>query len=138
MSCAISRSSSSATGPIRSGQGHAPAAPRAMAELDSHPLLTTDMAAVWDVSCRGTCKHKSAEECVSATYLVFPYRGVYLRNVGRTETVGEANQVVFFNEDEPYQVSHPVEGGDSSLSIWISAATVLELTPDEYLHRKSR
>jgi AraC-like DNA-binding protein len=109
-----------------------------MAEFDSHPLLTTDTVAVWDVSCPGTCKHKSAEECVSATYLVFPYRGVYVRNVGRTETVGEANQVVFFNEDEPYQVSHPVEGGDSSLSIWISAAALLELTPDEYLHGKSR
>ena len=109
-----------------------------MAEFDSHPLLTTDTVAVWDVSCPGASKHKSAEECVSATYLVFPYRGVYVRNVGRTETVGEANQVVFFNEDEPYQVSHPVEGGDSSLSIWISAAALLELTPDEYLHGKSR
>jgi AraC-like DNA-binding protein len=58
--------------------------------------------------------------------------------VGRTQTVGEANQVVFFNEDEPYQVSHPVEGGDSSLSIWVNAATLLELTPDEYLHGESR
>src|SRR5215471_9110586 len=139
MSCAISRSSSSATGPIPlAGQGRAPAAPRAMAELDSHPLLTTGMVAVWDVSCPGTCKHKSAEECVSATYLVFPYRGVYIRSVGRTETVGEANQVIFFNEDEPYQVSHPVEGGDSSLYISISAATLLELAPDEYLYDKSR
>jgi AraC family transcriptional regulator len=109
-----------------------------MADFDSHPLLISDTLAVWDVSCPGTCKHRSAEECVSTTHLVFPYRGVYVRNVGRAETVAEANQVVFFNEDEPYQVSHPVEGGDSSLSIGISAATLLELTPAGYLHVKDR
>jgi AraC family transcriptional regulator len=109
-----------------------------VADFDSHPLLVTETVAVWDVSCPGTCKHKSAEECVSTTHLVFPYRGIYVRNVGRAETVAEANQVAFFNEDESYQVSHPVEGGDSSLSIKISAGTLLELTPAEYLHGKGR
>src|ERR1700758_2467516 len=109
-----------------------------MADFDAHPLLTTDTVAVWDVACAGTCRHKSAEERVTATHLVFPYRGVYVHHVGRAETVAEANQVVFFNEDEPYQVSHPVEGGDSSLSIGISAATLLELTPAGYLHVKDR
>lgn len=109
-----------------------------MPEFDSRPLLTTDTVALWDVACAGTCRHKSAEECASATHLVFPYRGIYIRNVGRAEAVAEANQVLFFNEDEPYQVAHPVEGGDSSLSIWISAPTLLELAPPEYLHRKTR
>src|SRR6516162_11784622 len=105
---------------------------------NSHPLMATDTVAVWDVLCSGTCRHKSNEECVSTTHLVFPYRGVFVRHRNQVETVAEANQVVFFNENEPYQVSHPVEGGDSSLSIWISAATLLELSPDEYLHGKSR
>jgi AraC-like DNA-binding protein len=58
--------------------------------------------------------------------------------VGRAETVAEANQVVFFNEGEAYQVSHPVEGGDSSVSIGISAATLLELAPADYLHATDR
>jgi AraC-like DNA-binding protein len=101
-------------------------------------MLITDTVAVWDVPCPGTCRHKSAEECVAATHLVFPYRGVYVRHVGRAETVAEANQVVFFNEGEPYQVSHPVDGGDSSMSIGISAATLLELAPADYLHAKDR
>src|SRR5215471_19203548 len=78
-----------------------------MAEINSHPLLATDTVAVWDVLCSGTCKHKSAEECVSTTHLVFPYRGVYVHHTGQVETVAEANQVVFFNESEPYRVSHP-------------------------------
>jgi AraC-like DNA-binding protein len=109
-----------------------------MADFDAHPLLTTDTVAVWDVACAGTCRHKSAEERVTATHLVFPYRGVYLHHVGRAETVAEANQVVFFNEDEPYRISHPLEGGDSSLSIGIGAAALLELVPDDYLLAQGR
>src|SRR5207253_9969704 len=88
-----------------------------MANFDAHPILVTATVDVWDVACQGTCKHKSAEECVAVTRLVFPYRGIYMRHVGRTEAVAEANQVILFNEDEPYRVSHPVEGGDASLSI---------------------
>ena len=100
--------------PIRSsGENHAPAAhPRPMLDFDSRPLLTTGTVTLWDVVCAGTCRHKSPEECASATHLVFPYRGIFVRTVGHAETVAEANQVLFFNEDEPYQVSHPVAGGD--------------------------
>jgi AraC family transcriptional regulator len=104
-----------------------------MAELDAHPLLATDAVAVWDVVCRGTCKHKSAEECVAATHMVFPYQGVYVHHVGRADAVAEANQVVFLNEDEPYRISHPIEGGDSSLSIGVNAETLLELAPVDHL-----
>jgi AraC-like DNA-binding protein len=69
---------------------------------------------------------------------VFPYRGVYVHHVGRAETVAETNQVIFFNEDEPYRVSHPLEGGDSSLSIGVGAAALLELAPADYLLAKGR
>jgi AraC family transcriptional regulator len=105
-----------------------------MVEINSHPLLATDTVAVWDVLCSGTCRQKSAEECISATHLVFPYRGVYVRHLDQVETVAEANQVMFFNEHEPYRVSHPVGGGDASLSIRI----LLELMPADYLRTKDR
>jgi AraC family transcriptional regulator len=109
-----------------------------MADFDAHPLLATDAVAVWDVVCRGTCKHKSAEECVAATHMVFPYRGVYVHHVGRAEAVAEANQVVFLNEDEPYRISHPVVGGDASLSIGVDAETLIELAPVDHLVGRSR
>jgi AraC family transcriptional regulator len=109
-----------------------------MGDFDAHPLLITGTVAVWDVLCQGKCKHKSAEECVAATHVVFPYRGVYVHHVGRTEAVAEANQVILINEDEPYRVSHPVQGGDSSLSIGVSVATLLELTPAGYLRGNGR
>jgi AraC-like DNA-binding protein len=69
---------------------------------------------------------------------VFPYRGVYVHHVGRAESVAEANQVIFINENEPYRVSHPVDGGDSALSIGVSEATLLEMAPREYLRRNER
>jgi AraC-like DNA-binding protein len=109
-----------------------------MADFDASSLLTTDTVAVWDVVCRGTCKHKSAEECVAATHLVFPYRGAYVHHVGQAEAVAEANQVVFLNEHEPYRISHPVHGGDASLSIGVSAETLIELTPVDHLATKGR
>ena len=109
-----------------------------MIEINSHPLLATDTVAVWDVLCSGTCRQKSAEECISATHLVFPYRGVYVRHLDQVETVAEANQVMFFNEHEPYRVSHPVRGGDASLSIRIDEAILLELMPADYLRTKDR
>jgi AraC family transcriptional regulator len=109
-----------------------------MADFDARPLLATGTVAVWDVVCEGACKHESAEECVAATHLVFPYRGVYVHHVGRAEAVAEPNQVVFINEGEAYRISHPVEGGDSSLSIGVGTATLLELAPADYLQARGR
>ena len=109
-----------------------------MAEINSRPLLATDTVAVWDVLCSGTCRHKSDEECLTTTHLVFPYRGIFVHHMGQAETVAEANQVVFFNESEPYRVSHPVEGGDASLSIGIDEQTLLELVPADFLRTKGR
>ena len=109
-----------------------------MADLDARPLLMTETASVWDVACPGACKHRSDEEYVAATHLVFPYRGVYVHHVGRAETVAEANQVVILNEDEPYRVSHPFEGGDACFSIATSTAILLELAPEHYLLTKDR
>jgi AraC family transcriptional regulator len=102
-----------------------------MADFDARPLLVTETAFIWDVACPGACKHRSDEEYVAATHLVFPYRGVYVHHVGRSDTVAEANQVVILNED-------PFEGGDACLSIATSTAVLLELAPEHYLLTKDR
>jgi AraC-like DNA-binding protein len=98
-------------------------------------LLNTETVAIRDVACRGECRHKSAEECSHATHLVFPYRGVYVRHLGCNDAVAEANQVVFFNEAESYRISHPVEGGDASLSLMIGEPWLHELAPKEQLRQ---
>src|SRR5260221_14756236 len=82
-----------------------------MSEIAADNLLETRTVAIHDVHCRGSHRHESGEECASATHLVFPYRGVYVRHVGHEQAVAEANQVLFFNAEEAYRVSHPVAGG---------------------------
>jgi AraC family transcriptional regulator len=101
-------------------------------EYDAHLLLHTNTATAWDVVCQGLCRGRSSEEYAPRTRIVFPYRGVYVHSVGRAEHVGEPNQVVVINADQPYQVSHPVAGGDATLTISVDPATLLELTPKEY------
>ena len=92
-------------------------------------LFQTPSLTVRDVVCPGGCRHESAEECASATELVFPYRGVFARRVGGDRAVADANQVLFFNATEGYRVSHPVEGGDASLSLAVGEEVLRELSP---------
>jgi AraC-like DNA-binding protein len=64
---------------------------------------------------------------------VFPYRGVYVRHLGNDQTVAEANQVLFFNATEGYRISHPVRGGDASLTLIVSEPLLRELAPPALL-----
>src|SRR5580704_7094756 len=96
-------------------------------------LLKSPVVTIRDTYCRGTCRHQSAEECATSTQLVFPYRGVYVRHVGFDQAVAEANQVLFFNAFEGYRISHPVPGGDASLTLVISEAILREIAPTTFL-----
>jgi AraC-like DNA-binding protein len=100
-------------------------------ELSVTLLLNTQTVVLRDIVCDGECQHKSAEECAVTTHLVFPYRGVYVRHVGSIDAVAEANQVLFFNQQESYRISHPVTGGDACLSLAISEPLLVELVPKE-------
>src|SRR3954463_196682 len=102
-----------------------------MNELSVTLLLQTPTVGVRDVACNGACRHRSPSECAGATHLVFPYRGAYVRHVGRQDSVAEANQLVFFNQGQEYAISHPVGGGDACLSVSIDEALLTELSPAE-------
>jgi AraC family transcriptional regulator len=98
-------------------------------EFAVQALLASPAVTIRDVYCSGSCSHQAAEEFATATELVFPYRGVYMRHLGQDQAVAEANQVLFFNAAEGYRISHPVAGGDASLSLAISEALLHELAP---------
>jgi AraC-like DNA-binding protein len=102
-------------------------------EFTAQCFLKSPTVTIRDVYCQGGFRHKSAEECASATELVFPYRGVYVRHLGDDQAVAEANQVLFFNATEGYRVSHPVPGGDASLSLAVSEPQLRELAPPALL-----
>lgn len=96
-------------------------------------LISTATLSARDIACTGLCRHRSAEECVSVTHLVFPYRGVYVRHTGSDQAVADANHVLFFNAEEGYEISHPLPGGDASLSLALSDSTLRELAPGDLL-----
>lgn len=104
-----------------------------MPEVAVETLLTSSSVTIRDIRCRGTCRHQSPEECATATELVFPYRGVYARHLGRDQAIAEASQVVFFNVHDGYRVSHPVAGGDACLSLAVDEPSLRELAPRELL-----
>jgi len=98
-------------------------------EVTVQTLLATPSLTIRHVCCRGDCKGHGPEECADATELVFPYRGMFARHLGRDQAVAEASQMLFFNAGEGYRVSHPVTGGDACLSLAIAPALLEELTP---------
>jgi len=110
---------------------------RDVPEFTVYSLLRSPTITIRDTRCQGTCRSMSAEECTTTTQLIFPYRGVYVRHVGHDQVVAEPNQVLFFNAQEAYRVSHPVAGGDGSLTLVIEEAELHELAPVNILHRSS-
>ncbi|BCT91648.1 AraC family transcriptional regulator [Lysobacter helvus] len=96
-------------------------------------LLQTPTVTVSDVVCAGESTHRSDVETSARTHLVFPYRGTYVRHVGEDEVVADASQVLFFNAGDPYQVSHPIPGGDASLVVHVADAMLREMAPKDLL-----
>lgn len=101
-------------------------------------LITTETVSARNVLCTGICRHRSSEECVPVTHLVFPYRGVFMRHVGGDQAVADANHVLFFNADEVYEISHPLSGGDASLSLTLADETLMELAPEDLLKEQEK
>ena len=105
--------------------------------VDVDVLLQTSTVQIRDVRCVGACQHRSAEECATKTHLVYPYRGLFARHVGSKDTIAEANQLVFFNDDEDYFITHPIGGGDACISIAIDDELLRELAPADQLDRRT-
>jgi AraC-like DNA-binding protein len=111
---------------------------KAMPEMSSDVLMRSSTMCLRDVYCRGNCRTHSAEEYSSATTLVFPYRGTYVRHLGHEPAVAEANQILFFNVGEGYRISHPIAGGDASLSLAMHPSLLLEMAPGPLLRERGR
>ncbi|HEV2298256.1 MAG TPA: AraC family transcriptional regulator [Candidatus Acidoferrales bacterium] len=102
-------------------------------EIAVRCLLESPTVTIRDMYCQGSCRQQSTEEWTTTTQLVFPYRGVYVRHVASDQAVAEANQALFFNANEGYRISHPVPGGDASLTLVISESVLRELAPRTFV-----
>jgi AraC-like DNA-binding protein len=77
-----------------------------------HSLFRGQTVTITDVCCRpGGCEC-GTEEYSTATTIVFPRAGAFVRHVGQHRVIGNSNHVLFFRAGETYRVSHPVAGGD--------------------------
>ena len=79
-----------------------------------HTIYTSDTVSVIDVRCRA-CRDDDdlrREERSGAHEVVFTRGGTFVKHVGGREILADANHVIFFNGDEPYRVTHPIDGGD--------------------------
>ena len=92
-------------------------------------LLDSGTVCVRHVDCRGSCRHRSAEECASHTHFVFPYRGLYLRHVDADLAVAVANHVLVFSGGGGYRVSQRGAGGDASLVLSVYPGALRDSAP---------
>jgi AraC family transcriptional regulator len=83
-----------------------------LVSLQAHSIYRSRTAVIYDVCCRPNCREHGPEERSSGHHIVFPRSGVFVKQVAGSEFVADPNQVLFFNQAEPYRIAHPVEGGD--------------------------
>jgi AraC family transcriptional regulator len=82
---------------------------------------------VTDFRCHA-CRHPmSSEECNIDPAIVFVRRGIFVRTQESETVVADANHVLFFNPQQPYRISHPIDGGDACTVLTISQAFALEI-----------
>lgn len=74
------------------------------------------------------CRHRMhAEEYNVDPSIVFVRRGVFLRSQGGATLVADASHILFFNPQQPYRISHPIDGGDDCTILTISPALASEV-----------
>lgn len=93
-------------------------------------LLTSATVTVDDAPCPADAAHHAAP---TSPRLEFPYRGVYVRELGGHEAVVEPGQVLFHNPGDRATVRHPVRGGHAGLLLTIDEGMLRELCPADLL-----
>jgi len=97
-----------------------------MAHLQSHIRYRGSLVSITEVRCRPSTCRLSGEEQTDTPEIVFPRTGVFVKHTGAHQILADANQVLFFNANEVYRVSHPILGGDDCTSFVFSADVVAE------------
>ena len=79
-----------------------------------HTIYASEAVSIVDVCCRARREHDDPrrEERSGHHEVVFPRGGAFVKHVAGREVLADANHVIFFNGDEPYRVTHPIDGGD--------------------------
>ncbi len=91
------------------------------------PLLKLSVALVEDVGLRGASEQVAPEAYSPEFQLVFPYRGMFVWEVGHDQVVGDPNQALFVTGGEAFRMRHPFPGGYGELIVTPSEPVLEEL-----------
>ena len=91
-------------------------------------LYHSDLIHVFDYRCPGGAHADAKGEVPLQPEIVLQRAGVYQRRDAHGSFLADPNQVLFYNQGEPYDISHPVRGGDASTIFWVSPAVLVEMT----------
>jgi AraC-like DNA-binding protein len=90
-----------------------------------HTVFQSDLLRVVDHRCSG---HDDARGEVPQDFeIVLPRSGAYQRRDAHGAFLADPNQVLFFNRGEPYDISHPIQGGDASTIFVVAPSLLLEI-----------
>lgn len=83
------------------------------ASLKIRRVYQSDIVVVEDVLCRPCTSACGGEEHAVSNDIVFPRIGSFVKHDSWGRSVADANHLLFFSQGESYEISHPVNGGDS-------------------------
>lgn len=96
-------------------------------------LYAGPVFSVLESNCTSPRAPRGAEEAATSCHVALTYRGLYVMHRGREALVADPTSALFYNEGEPYSISHPVSGGDGCTVIsappWVWADVIAGLEP---------
>lgn len=96
---------------------------------ESHPhvrtLFRTNLLTVRDYHCTGY--HDGEAEVPQGYEIDLPRAGAYQRRDAHGTFLADPNHITFYNMGEPYDISHPVDGGDASTIFNFAPSLLIEM-----------
>ncbi|HUG34509.1 MAG TPA: AraC family transcriptional regulator [Anaerolineales bacterium] len=96
---------------------------------ESHPhvrtLFRSSLVRILDYRCAG--HDPAGEEIPQGFEIVLPRAGSYQRRDAHGTFLADPNQVLFYNMGEPYDITHPISGSDSSTVFLFAPSLLIEM-----------
>lgn len=98
--------------------------------LATSVLHRSAVVTITDVRCRPHDPGACDVECAARDEMVVPRSGYFVRRSPAGEQHADASSVLFFGKDEPYEVRHPVPGGDDCTAFGFGTDVLRDAAPD--------
>lgn len=97
-----------------------------MSDHHLHTLFSSDVVCIEDYRCNGR-ERNHEEESAFRHEIVFPRRGAFLRRDASGEVLSDCNHILFFHAHQPYEIEHPIAGGDCSTVFALQSEALMDM-----------